>query len=129
MPQLTEATASLEAKTQAVAELESQIATLQASLIEAQNKGATVEELEKAKAQVESEVASLKAALEEARSGQDSDSALLKTVQQEVFVQSSVSIYALSSAPYSLPRLKPRMRVNLSWLPIFSPRLGLSRRR
>lgn len=81
---LTEATASLEAKTQAVAELESQIAALQASLDEAQKKDSTATELEKAKAEVESELASLKAALDEARAGQDSDGDLLKAVQQEL---------------------------------------------
>lgn len=76
----------MEAKTQAVAELESQIAALQASLDEAQKKDSTATELEKAKAEVESELASLKAALDEARAGQDSDGDLLKAVQQEVFI-------------------------------------------
>lgn len=85
---MTEATASLETKTQAVTELEGQIAALQASLdgalADAENKGSAVEELEKGKAEVESELSTLKAALEEARADKDGDSAVLKTVQEEV---------------------------------------------
>lgn len=85
---MTEATAALEAKTQAVTELENQLASLQSSLDEAladaQKKDSVVEELEKAKADIEGELSTLKEALEQARAEREADSATLKSVQEQV---------------------------------------------
>lgn len=86
-----EATASLEAKTQLVAELEGKVAALQTSLNEAvagaQTNGSPIEEVEKAKAAIESELVEVKAALDEARTDSDGGSSLLKSVQEEVCIR------------------------------------------
>ena len=86
--QLGDATASLTEKSEAIAALEEQVASLKASLdaalADVNSKTAAAEELATAKSQAESELAELKQALETLKTERDNDEALLKSVQSDV---------------------------------------------
>lgn len=88
MEQLTDVTSSLTAKTEALAELASQVATLQRSFDEARAdadaKQSTVDELEKSKSDAESELAAAKESLVKLQAENEESGSLLKAVKEEV---------------------------------------------
>ena len=86
--QLTDVTSSLTAKTEALAELASQVATLQRSFDEARadadSKQTAVDQLEQAKSTAESELAVAKEALAKLEAETQESSVALQAVKDEV---------------------------------------------